>query len=257
MSSIVVVIAGTDMAQRRMFSQRITNSAKFQQMQLSAQALYFHLGLAADDDGVVEAFTIMRLTKAADDDFRVLVAKEFIKPLNQEMVSYILDWNEHNLIRQDRIVPSMYRELLVQILPDVSLTEPKQRADRLGRPWDNHWTAQDRLGEGRVINTSADEPREERVSSEESERKPKDPPKYPHAKEVFALWPSVPLNWPRNSTQLQAAENLYEEQGIEEIQNALSWYERLKGIEFCPQINTPHDLDTKWLKLEVFVEKHS
>lgn len=132
-----------------MFSQRITNSARFQQMQLSAQALYFHLGMAADDDGVVEAFTVMRITKAADDDFRVLVAKEFIKPLNEEMVSYLLDWNEHNLIRQDRIVPSMYRELLVKILPEVELTEPKQRADRplrLGRPGDNQGTAQDRIG---------------------------------------------------------------------------------------------------------------
>ncbi|MDN7029780.1 hypothetical protein FIV28_02950 [Lactiplantibacillus plantarum] len=37
------------MAQRRMFSNRITDSAKFLKMPLSSQALYFHLGLHADD----------------------------------------------------------------------------------------------------------------------------------------------------------------------------------------------------------------
>ncbi|KLD61706.1 hypothetical protein WP50_00105 [Lactiplantibacillus plantarum] len=63
------------MAQRRMFSNRITDSAKFLKMPLSSQALYFHLGLHADDDGVVEAFSVMRQTGAVEDDLRILVAK--------------------------------------------------------------------------------------------------------------------------------------------------------------------------------------
>jgi hypothetical protein len=112
-----------------MFTQKITNSARFLKMSPSAQSLYFHLGMHADDDGVVEAFTIMQLINAAEDDFKILVAKSFIKPLNDDLVSYILDWREHNTIRADRKIDSRYKDLLVQILPDVELVKAKPRSD--------------------------------------------------------------------------------------------------------------------------------
>jgi hypothetical protein len=38
------------MAQRRMFSKDVTNSDVFLDLPLSTQALYFHLGMNADDD---------------------------------------------------------------------------------------------------------------------------------------------------------------------------------------------------------------
>ena len=40
------------MAQRRMFSKDIVESGAFMEMPLSTQALYFHLGMNADDDGL-------------------------------------------------------------------------------------------------------------------------------------------------------------------------------------------------------------
>lgn len=115
-----------------MFSKTITSSARFLKMPHEAQSLYFHLCMAADDDGVVEAFTVIRLTGANEDVFRVLTAKQFIIPLNEDDVSYILDWNEHNLLRADRKINSVYQNLLVSVLPDVKLLEPKQRKDRRG-----------------------------------------------------------------------------------------------------------------------------
>ena len=42
------------MAERRMFTQKITESDAFLDMPLSAQALYFHLCMNADDDGFVK-----------------------------------------------------------------------------------------------------------------------------------------------------------------------------------------------------------
>ena len=45
------------MAARRMFAFAITSSDAFLDMPLSAQALYFHLCLSADDDGFVNAQT--------------------------------------------------------------------------------------------------------------------------------------------------------------------------------------------------------
>ncbi|NDL68495.1 hypothetical protein GXN74_12185 [Clostridiales bacterium F-3ap] len=112
-----------------MFSQKIVTSAKFLRMPVSSQNLYFHLAMNADDDGVVEAFIVMRQVGASEDDLRVLTAKGYVIVLNEDLVSFITDWKEHNLIRADRKVDSMYKELLVKIVPEAELLQKKQRAD--------------------------------------------------------------------------------------------------------------------------------
>ena len=49
------------MANKRMFSKAIIDSDMFLDMPKSAQALYFHLGMRADDDGFLDnAKKIMR-----------------------------------------------------------------------------------------------------------------------------------------------------------------------------------------------------
>lgn len=117
------------MAERRMCSRKIVHSARFLKMPLSTQALYFHLLISADDDGVVEAFNIMRLAGSTEDELKLLHAKGFVKVLNDELVTYIEDWTEHNLIRADRKIDSIYKNLLLQIVPDVQLIESKPRSD--------------------------------------------------------------------------------------------------------------------------------
>ena len=59
------------MAERRMFAKSITGSARFLRMPVSSRLLYYDLGMAADDDGIVEAFSILRLSGATEDDLRV------------------------------------------------------------------------------------------------------------------------------------------------------------------------------------------
>lgn len=81
--------------------------------------------------------------------------------------------------------------------------------------------------------------------------------KYPNAKQVFALWGKYPKNWDLNTTQLRAAENLFEEHGLDEIENAIKWEQDLKDLDFCPKVSTPYELDSKWEKFEQFVEKNS
>lgn len=155
------------MASRRMFSLRIINSARFLKMPISSQCLYFHLGLHADDDGIVEAYTVMNAVGASEDDIRVLTAKGFVTVLNEDLVAYINDWQENNKIRSDRKTDSIYRDLLLQVLPDVQLQDKKPRADSAkkqlidstGLPMDDQWTTnglpmdtigKDRIGEVRV-----------------------------------------------------------------------------------------------------------
>lgn len=103
------------MAERRMFSKKVIGAARFLRMPPSSRLLYYDLGMYADDDGVVEAFTVMRMTGAVEDDLRVLVAKGFVRVLNDDLVSAIVDWKKNNLIKNDRYTPSIYKDLLVQL----------------------------------------------------------------------------------------------------------------------------------------------
>lgn len=121
-------------------------------MPMTSQLLYFHLGLRADDDGIVEAYNILKMTGLSEDDLRVLVAKEFVIVLNEDLVSFITDWKEHNLIRPDRKIDSIYKDLLLQIVPDVELINKKPRADNKKLLSDGQWTdnGQTKGGIGKV-----------------------------------------------------------------------------------------------------------
>lgn len=103
------------MAQRRMFSKAVIHSARFLRMPQTSRLLYYDLGMSADDEGVVEAFTVLRTTGAAEDDLRVLASKGFVVVLNEELVTYITDWSINNQVRMDRFSPSIYGKLLVQV----------------------------------------------------------------------------------------------------------------------------------------------
>jgi len=96
------------MAQRRMFSKKITETDLFLDMPMSAQCLYFHLNMSGDDDGFIgNAKTIRRMIGASDDDLKILMAKEFIIPFESGIV-VIKDWKIHNYIRSDRYNETVY-----------------------------------------------------------------------------------------------------------------------------------------------------
>lgn len=141
------------MAERRMFAKSVINSARFLTMPPSSRLLYYDLGMAADDDGVVEAFTVMRTTGAADDDLRVLVSKGFVSLLNDELVAYITDWSTNNQIRKDRYQPSIYKNLLVK------LGDGNQRLTN-GLPDGNQRSTQYRLGKDSLGKVSTGEENE-------------------------------------------------------------------------------------------------
>lgn len=100
------------MAERRMFARSVVNSARFLRMPATSRLLYFDLGMEADDDGIVEAFTVMRKTGANEDDLKVLVSKRFVRVLNDDLVSLIVEWKTNNYIQRDRYHPSIYAKLV-------------------------------------------------------------------------------------------------------------------------------------------------
>ena len=103
------------MAERRMFAKSVIGSARFLRMPPTSRLLYYDLGMQADDDGVVEAFSVMRTTGATEDDLRVLASKGFVSVLNDDLVTYITDWSRNNYIQKDRYHPSVYQEILVKL----------------------------------------------------------------------------------------------------------------------------------------------
>lgn len=124
------------MAERRMFAKAIIGSARFLRMPATSRLLYYDLGMDADDDGCVEAFAVLRKTGANDDDLRVLVSKGFVRILNEDLVSLILDWKTNNYIQKDRYHPSIYAKLIDQSPADTECIHDVSELDtqvRLGK----------------------------------------------------------------------------------------------------------------------------
>jgi hypothetical protein len=97
------------MAKRRMFNKEIVESDKFIDMPLSSQALFFHLGMSADDDGFVSSpKRIQRSIGCSEDDIKILIAKNFIIAFESGVV-VVNDWIMHNQIRKDRYTPTIHK----------------------------------------------------------------------------------------------------------------------------------------------------
>jgi len=96
------------MAQKRMFSLKIIDTDLFLDMPISARLLYYDLSMRADDDGFVASpKKIQRMIGCSDDDFRILIAKQFIIPF-ESGICVIKHWRIHNYIQKDRYQETLY-----------------------------------------------------------------------------------------------------------------------------------------------------
>ena len=97
------------MANRRMFSMTIIDTDYFLELPISSQYLYFHLAMRADDDGFISSpKRIMRMVGSSEDDFKSLVAKNFLIPF-ESGVCVITHWRIHNYISPDRYTSSFHK----------------------------------------------------------------------------------------------------------------------------------------------------
>lgn len=98
------------MAERRMFAKSIIDSDAFLDMPLSAQALYFHLSMRADDEGFVgNPKRIRGMIGASEDDMKLLLVKRFLLSFESGVV-VIKHWKIHNYIQSDRSKQTTYIE---------------------------------------------------------------------------------------------------------------------------------------------------
>jgi hypothetical protein len=103
------------MANKRMFTMHIVDSDAFLDMPLSAQCLYFHLNMRADDDGFIgNPKRIQKTIGSNDDDLKLLIAKRFVL-IFEDGVIVIKHWKMHNTLRTDRYAPTRYQENLLRL----------------------------------------------------------------------------------------------------------------------------------------------
>lgn len=236
------------MATRRMISRRITDSTRFLKMPLTSQALYFHLVQHADDDGIVEAYPIIRSIGANEDDLKLLVLKEFAIPLNADLVTYLPDWLEHNNIRADRKVDSIYKDLLLQVVPDVVTKQAKPsyystRVSLVGqmtdKPPTNDGIGKDSIGKDSIdnINTSCasetDDTKHEPEAVENitppANKKKTSAPNRKEANELFErLWALYPVKRGKGKVSDRTKAKLLEI-GFDEMSRAIERYK--EGLE--------------------------
>ena len=97
------------MAERRMFSRKITESDDFLELPLSAQGLYLHICMEADDDGFVNnANRIRKVVEASQQDYQVLFDRGYLLQMLNGLV-VIAHWRICNTIRKDRYKPTVYQ----------------------------------------------------------------------------------------------------------------------------------------------------
>lgn len=112
------------MAEKRMLTRRVTDDDRFTALSSSAQALYMHLSMSADDDGFnSQVSTAMFRAHASVQDLEALIEKRFI--LQFDGVIVIKHWRMANAIRKDRYVPTAFQEELskLQIKKNGSYTD--------------------------------------------------------------------------------------------------------------------------------------
>lgn len=123
------------------------------EMSPTAKLLYFYLNMGADDDGFVGNPKMIKIVSGAtDDDFKILVAKQFII-LFESGVIVVKDWRIHNYIQKDRYNKTQYTDEKSQLIIEENGTYTKCIQDgysldtqvRLGK---------DRLGKDSIDNMS-------------------------------------------------------------------------------------------------------
>lgn len=105
------------MARKRMFDLDIINQDSFFDLPMDAKALYFLLGMEADDEGFVSPKKVLRLYGGTEDSLKVLAAKNYIIPFESGVI-VITDWKRNNYLQKDRIKSTIYKDEKAQLMYD-------------------------------------------------------------------------------------------------------------------------------------------
>jgi hypothetical protein len=222
----------------------VPNRSALHTLSVGAQALFMWICIYADEDGICFpsrsklARNLNCAVRSVDAYLNELIEKGFITKTNR--------------VFENEKKSSLYQIVILEggganSAPGGAKNNTTPGANIAHRTKTNitKYTISDDVASQEIIEVK-DEPAKPRSS------KPS-----PVAEKVFKLFsPKYPANWKLNKTQRQAATNLYEERGLEQIEKALEFYRENKDEQYCPTILTPYDLDSKWKKLAKFKRDH-
>lgn len=222
------------MAHRRMFSPDIVESEEFLSMPVSSQALYFHLGMNADDDGFIQPKLTLKMIGANEDDLKVLLAKRFLLPFETGVV-VIKHWLIHNMIRADRYKPTRFQNEKKTL----KIKDNKAYTERLNsrQPNGNQMAPQVRLGKdriGKVRLIAGPSPADEIIS-------------------IIDLFKEVNPSykkWYANTTQRSACSRLIEQHGMDKLKSVIPFLTASNNTPYIPSATTPLQLEDKWAAIE-------
>lgn len=104
-----------------MFDRAIIDTDRFMDLGMSSKAMYFLLGMEADDEGFVSYKKVLRIHGGNEDDVKLLIAKGFLIHFPSGVV-VVTDWNVNNYLDKNRIRPTEYQAEKSQL----GLTEDKK-----------------------------------------------------------------------------------------------------------------------------------
>ena len=146
------------MAEKRMFTKKITDSDAFIELTASAQALYFHLNQGADDDGFNnQVQNAMFKSHASIDDLKILMMKNFIIRFESGVI-VIKHWRMHNTLKRDRYKPTNFQEEIQQLSlkENGAYTLEIYSGTKLEPNW-NHRIDKDRIDKNNLNNELSEE----------------------------------------------------------------------------------------------------
>lgn len=80
-------------------SKEIVNTDSFLSMPLSAQCLYFHLSMHADDEGMVpNAKALLRMLRINEEQLELLKEKSFITKSDDNGNFHVSNWKNHTVV---------------------------------------------------------------------------------------------------------------------------------------------------------------
>jgi hypothetical protein len=109
------------MAQKRMFDRAIIETDNFLNISMGAKALYFLLGMEADDEGFVSPNRVLRIYGGEMGDVKNLIDTGLVIPFKSGVL-VITHWNENNYLDKNRIKETQYQDEKKML----SLTESKK-----------------------------------------------------------------------------------------------------------------------------------
>lgn len=158
------------MAERRMFTKKVTDDDNFMSLSASAQALYLHLSMSADDDGFCNQVSIaMFKAHASIQDLEALLSKRYIYQFENGVI-VIKHWRMANALRKDRYTPTAFQEELKQLKIKDNGSYTMQNEDLVAN-WLPDGCQVSATGKDRLYKDSKEENREDNI-----------PPKSPKGK---------------------------------------------------------------------------